>query len=48
MNELDYEVVFNVLVDELEDYLLNNNLKAMILGISEELTPLLLLPSVMK
>ena len=34
MNELDYEVVFNVLVDELEDYLLNNNLKAMILGIS--------------
>lgn len=34
MNELDYEVVFNVLVDELEDYLLNNNLKAMVLGIS--------------
>lgn len=34
MNELDYEVIFNVLVDELEDYLLNNNLKAMVLGIS--------------
>lgn len=34
MNELDYEVVFKFLVDELEDYLLNNNLKAMVLGIS--------------
>lgn len=34
MNELNYEVVFNVLVDELIDYLTKNNLKAMVLGIS--------------
>lgn len=34
MNELDYKVVFNFLVDELEDYLAKNGLKAMVLGIS--------------
>lgn len=34
MNELNYEKVFNVLVEETKKYLLDNNLKAMILGIS--------------
>ena len=34
MNELNYEKVFNVLIEETKKYLLDNNLKAMILGIS--------------
>lgn len=34
MKELNYEKVFNTLVEETKKYLLDNNLKAMILGIS--------------
>lgn len=34
MRELDYKKVFNVLVEETKKYLLDNNLKAMVLGIS--------------
>lgn len=34
MHELDYKKVFNVLVEETKKYLLDNNLKAMVLGIS--------------
>lgn len=34
MRELDYKKVFNVLVEETKEYLLDNNLKAMVLGIS--------------
>ncbi len=34
MNKLKYSKVFEVLVKETKDYLLNNNLKAMVLGIS--------------
>lgn len=34
MNELNYERVFNVLVKETSAYLRNNNLRAMVLGIS--------------
>lgn len=34
MNELNYERVFNVLVKETSTYLRNNNLRAMVLGIS--------------
>lgn len=34
MNNLNYEKVFNTLVEETKKYLLDNNLKAMILGIS--------------
>lgn len=34
MKQLDYKKVFNVLVEETKNYLLDNNLKAMILGIS--------------
>lgn len=48
MNNLDYSKVFEVLVKETANYVKVNNLKAMVLGISEELTPLLLLPFVMK
>lgn len=43
MSELNYEKVFNVLVQKTKDYIVKNNLKSM-----EELTPLLLLPFVMK
>lgn len=31
---MNYEIIFNHLVDELRNYLVNNNLKAMVLGIS--------------
>lgn len=31
---INYEKVFNVLIEETKKYLLDNNLKAMILGIS--------------
>lgn len=34
MRELDYKKVFNVLAEETKKYLLDNNLKAMVLGIS--------------
>ena len=34
MKQLDYKKVFNILVEETKNYLLDNNLKAMILGIS--------------
>ena len=34
MRSLDYKKVFNILVEETKKYLLDNNLKAMILGIS--------------
>lgn len=34
MNKLDYKKVFETLVNKTKEYLLNNNLKAMILGIS--------------
>ena len=34
MRDLNYEKVFNVLVEETKNYLLDNNLKAMVLGIS--------------
>lgn len=34
MNELNYEHVFNVLVDKTAEYVTSNNLKAMVLGIS--------------
>lgn len=34
MKQLDYKKVFNVLVEETKNYLLDNNLKAMVLGIS--------------
>lgn len=34
MKKLNYEKVFNILVEETKKYLLDNNLKAMILGIS--------------
>ena len=34
MSELNYEHVFNVLVDKTAEYVTENNLKAMVLGIS--------------
>ena len=34
MSELNYEHVFNVLVDKTAEYVTSNNLKAMVLGIS--------------
>lgn len=34
MSELNYERVFNVLVDKTAEYVISNNLKAMVLGIS--------------
>lgn len=34
MKQLDYKKVFNILVEETKNYLLDNNLKAMVLGIS--------------
>ena len=34
METLNYEKVFNTLIEETKEYLLDNNLKAMILGIS--------------
>lgn len=34
MSELNYEKVFNVLVQKTKDYIVKNNLKAMVLGIS--------------
>lgn len=34
MSELNYEHVFNVLVDKTAEYVTSNNLKVMVLGIS--------------
>jgi hypothetical protein len=34
MSELNYEKVFNVLVQKTKDYIVKNNLKSMVLGIS--------------
>ena len=46
MSELNYEHVFNVLVDKTAEYVTSNNLKAMVSV--EELTPLLSLLSAMR
>lgn len=48
MSKLNYEYVFNTLVEETAKYITKNNLKAMVLGISGELIPLLLLPFAMR
>jgi NH3-dependent NAD+ synthetase len=48
MKELNYEKVFNTLVEETANYVTSNGLKAMVLGISGGIDSLLLLLSAMR